>query len=181
MSNSVIPGNNYEMVAKVSGDIENGTLAGSSKNSWKATGRHSISWNNLSWEVDVKKVGGVATKKLILDNASGYVDSGSVSIFEIMWMINSQLHAFSDFGDHGSKWQWKDVTVRHSSRSRRNWSHHWRNSARWEAPHSKICDKLRRTRRLSVGSIHNQRNFDVSVKSCLLSVDDFHILGTLRQ
>jgi len=84
MSNTVIPGigNSYEMVMKVS-DIENGTLVGSSKNSWKATGRHSISWNNLSWEVDVKKMGGVATKKLILNNASGFVDSGSVSISKL--------------------------------------------------------------------------------------------------
>ena len=67
------------MVAK-SSDIENGSLVGSKTNSWKATGRHSISWNNLSWEVDVKKMGAVTTKKLILNNASGYVDSGSVSI-----------------------------------------------------------------------------------------------------
>ncbi len=80
----------YEMVGK--NDIENPpTLVTKISNSWKGSGKHSISWNTLSWEVDIKKMGAPATKKKILKNVSGYVESGNVSQlspFKLMVLLN---------------------------------------------------------------------------------------------
>ena len=71
---------NYEMVAR--NDIENPPPPQQElsklSNSWKATGKHSISWNKLSWEVDVKSMGSAVMSKQILKDVSGYVESGNV-------------------------------------------------------------------------------------------------------
>lgn len=67
-------GQNYEMVA---GHID---AESQQPDSWKNSGKHSISWNKLSWEVEIKKLGTVNGTKKILNDVSGLVESGNVRL-----------------------------------------------------------------------------------------------------
>jgi hypothetical protein len=80
MSRSVGDSNSYEIVEKNGEDIESRREVTKPTNTWKATGKHSMTWKNLAWEVDVKKIGFPTTQKKIIKWVSGYVESGSVSV-----------------------------------------------------------------------------------------------------
>lgn len=65
------PVNNIEMVGRP--DLENAT-------SWKATSGHCLTWENLSWQVDIKTMMGVKQgTKEILNKVCGWVSSSEVS------------------------------------------------------------------------------------------------------
>ena len=79
VENGVVSSNEFEMVP-TSDDLEIGRKPVTKTHTWTATKRHSITWNKVSWEVNVKKLFSESSTKQILKNVSGYVESGSVKI-----------------------------------------------------------------------------------------------------